>query len=160
MKRLIVILALVFAATPLAFAQNSDFPGVQRAMTPEQLAATGVNKLTPAEREKLDQFIRSYVGVSNKRAAEVASAAAVDRAVKENKVRPPEVTESRMVRDYKGYDSRTIFTLENGQKWKAADGGEEPHQTVPRPAVVILRDTFGYKMYIEGASMIRVVRVN
>jgi hypothetical protein len=129
-------------------------------MTPEQLAATGMNKLTPAEREKLDQFIRTYVGVSNKKAAEVASAAAVDRAVRDNKVRPPEVSESRMVHDYKGYNSRTIFTLENGQKWKPADGGEELSPLVSRPGVVILRDSFGYKMYIEGAKMIRVIRVN
>jgi hypothetical protein len=160
MKRLIVILAFAFAATPLVFAQNSDFPGVQKAMTPEQLAATGMNKLTPAEREKLDQFIRGYVGVSNKRAAEVAAASAVERAVQQNKVRPPEVTESRMVHDYKGYNSRTILTLENGQKWKPADGGEEMQPTVSRPAVVILHDSFGYKMFIEGSRMIRVVRVN
>ncbi len=160
MKRLIIILACACATVSVAFAQNSDFPGVQKAMTPEQLAATGVNKLTPAEREKLDQFIRSYVGVSNKKAADAAAAVAVDRAVKQNKVRPPEVTESRMVHDYKGYNSRTVFTLENGQKWKPADGGEEFSQLVSRPAVVILRDTFGYKMYIEGAKMIRVIRVN
>lgn len=160
MKRLILVLTLTLATSTLAFGQNSDFPGVQKAMTPEQLAATGMNKLTGAEREKLDQFIRSYVGVSNKRAAEAASTAAVDRAVRENKVRPPEVIESRMVHDYKGYNSRTIFTLENGQKWKPASGDDEPHSLVPRPAVVILRDTFGFKMFIEGASMIRVVRVN
>ena len=129
-------------------------------MTPEQLAATGVNKLSAAERAKLDEFIRNYVGVSNKKAAEVASAAAVDRAVRDNKVRPPEVIESRMVHDYKGYTSRTVFTLENGQKWKAASGDDQPHALVARPAVIILRDTFGFKMYIENASMIRVVRVN
>ena len=80
--------------------------------------------------------------------------------MKENKVRPPAVIESRMVHDYKGFNSRTIFTLENGQKWKPASGDDEPHSLVPRPAVVILRDTFGFKMYIENASMIRVVRVN
>ncbi len=119
-----------------------------------------MNKLTPAEREKLDQFIRTYVGVSNKRAAEVAAASAVDQAVKQNKVQPPAVIESRMVHDYKGFNSRTIFTLENGQKWKPASGDDEPHSLVSRPAVVILRDTFGFKMYIENASMIRVVRVN
>lgn len=160
MKRLLLVLTLTLAGSSVAFAQNSDFPGVQKAMTPEQMAATGMNKLTAAERQQLDEFIRNYVGVSNKRAAEVASAAAVDRAVKENKVRPPEVIESRMVHDYKGYNSRTIFTLENGQKYKPASGDDVPHQTVPRPGVVILRDMFGYKMYIEGASMIRVVRVN
>jgi hypothetical protein len=160
MNRLLLILALLLATTPFAFGQNSDFPGVQKAMTPEQLAATGMTKLTPAEREKLDQFIRSYVGVSNKRAAEVAAATAVERAVRQNKVRPPDVTESRMVHDYKGYNSKTIITLENGQKWKPASGDEEPNPTVSRPAVVILRDSFGYKMFIEGARMIRVVRVN
>ncbi len=41
MKRLIFILALAFVAAPLALAQNSDFPGVQKAMTPEQLAVHG-----------------------------------------------------------------------------------------------------------------------
>ena len=73
MKRLTVIFALLLTSAGFALGQNADFPGVQKTMTPEQMAATGVNKLTPAEREKLDQFIRSYVGVSNKRAADAAA---------------------------------------------------------------------------------------
>src|SRR5262249_6772811 len=159
MKRLLLALLLTFAAAPLAFAQNPEFPGVEKAMTPEQLAATGMNKLSPSERAKLNEFIRTYTNASNKRAAEVASTTAVDRAVRQNKVQPPQVIESRMVHDYKGFNSRTIITLENGQKWKPASGDDVPHQTVPRPGVVILKDMFGFKMYIEGAEMIRVVRV-
>jgi hypothetical protein len=65
-----------------------------------------------------------------------------------------------MIHDYKGYNSRTIFTLENGQKYKPASGDEEPHALVRTPAVVLTRDFFGWKMYIENASMIRVIRVN
>ena len=160
MKRLIAAAALIFATTIPALAQNSDFPGVEKAMSPAQLAETGMNKLSPAERQKLNDFIRNYVGASNKRAAEIASTQAVDRAVRENKVQPPQVIESRMIHDYKGYNSRTIFTLENGQKYKPASGDEEPHALVRTPAVVLTRDFFGWKMYIENASMIRVIRVN
>lgn len=74
------------SVAPLAQGQNSDFPGVQKAMSPETYDAAGLGKLSPEERARLDEFIRAYVTKSSEKAA----TAAVDSAAKENKASAPE----------------------------------------------------------------------
>src|ERR1051326_4742609 len=83
--------ALVLAAEP----ETSAFPGLQKAMTPEQYEAAGLSKLEPGERAKSD---------------------AVDKAGKENKVSAPQVIQSRIVGPFTGYTGRTVFPLENGER--------------------------------------------
>src|SRR5213595_48162 len=141
----------VFAAEP----DTPAFPGLQKAMTPEQYEAAGVSKLDPAERAKLDEFIRNYVSVSNEKVATTA----VDKAVKEKKVSEPEVIQSRIVGPFTGYTGRTVFTLENGQRWAQSQRDSAYYPKIDSPPVVIVKAGFGYRMYIQGASAIRVSKV-
>ena len=95
MKKLAFVLCLLFVSVlslPAAEPETPAFPGLQKAMTPEQYEAAGLSKLEAAERAKLDEFIRNYVAVSNEKVATTA----VDKAVKENKVQAPEVIQSRI----------------------------------------------------------------
>ena len=147
-----------FASLPLRAAQppdNPDFPGVQKAMTPEDYEAAGLQKLDPAERAKLDEFIRKYVATSNERVA----TSAVDKAVKENKVSAPEVIQSRIVGPFTGYTGRTIFTLENGQRWAQSQRDSAYFPKIDSPPVIIAKAGFGYRMYIAGGGAIRVTKV-
>jgi hypothetical protein len=147
-----------FASLPLRAAQppdNPDFPGVQKAMTPEDYEAAGLQKLDPAERAKLDEFIRKYVNTSNERVA----TSAVDKAVKENKVSAPEVIQSRIVGPFTGYTGRTIFTLENGQRWAQSQRDSAYFPKIDSPPVIIAKAGFGYRMYIAGGGAIRVTKV-
>src|SRR5256885_14300260 len=116
MKQFALFFSLFLASLlslPAAEPETPAFPGLQKAMTPEQYEAAGLSKLEAAERAKLDEFIRNYVAVSNEKVATTA----VDKAVKENKVQAPEVIQSRIVGPITGYTGRTVFTLENGQRW-------------------------------------------
>src|SRR5205823_9550977 len=156
---LIVLLVLVrFAVPSIQAAQpadNPEFPGVQKAMTPEQYEAAGLSKLDAAERAKLDEFIRSYVAVSNEKVATTA----VDKAVKENKVSAPQVIQSRIVGPFTGYTGRTVFTLENGQRWAQSQFDSAYYPKIDSPPVVIVKAGFGYRMYIAGGGAIRVTLV-
>ena len=111
-------LVLLAALTPLALAsaQNGNFPGVQKAMPAEAFAQAGLDKLSNEERARLDEFIRSYVAQKTQTAATVA----VERAVKEDKVKriEPEVIQSNIVGMFSGYDGRSKFILANGQVWR------------------------------------------
>ncbi len=135
--------------------ENPAFPGVQKAMTPEQFEAAGLSKLDPAERAKLDEFIKNYVAVSNEKVATTA----VDKAVKENKVSAPEVIQSRIVGPFTGYTGRTVFTLENGQRWAQSQFDSAYYPKIDSPPVVIVKAGFGYRMYIAGGGAIRVSKV-
>ncbi|MEY2489130.1 MAG: hypothetical protein QOC70_1072 [Verrucomicrobiota bacterium] len=132
--------------------ENPEFSGVEKAMTPADYEAAGLQKLEPAERAKLDEFIRNYVAASNERVATTA----VDKAVKENKVSAPEVIQSRIVGPFTGYNGRTIFTLENGQRWAQSQRDSAYFPKIDSPPVVIVKAGFGYRMHIAGGGAIRV----
>ena len=158
MKKSVSIVCLFCASLlslPAAEPENPAFPGLQKAMTPEQYEAAGLSKLEATERAKLDEFIRNYVAVSNEKVATTA----VDKAVKENKVQAPEVIQSRIVGPFTGYTGRTVFTLENGQRWAQSQMDSAYFPKIDSPPVVIVKAGFGYRMYIAGGGAIRVSKV-
>ena len=160
MKRIIslfsIFLAPFLVSLEAAEPESSPFPGLQKAMPAEDYEAAGLSKLEPAERAKLDEFIRKYVSVSNERVA----TAAVDQAIKDKKVSMPEVIESRIVGPFTGYTGRTIFTLENGQRWAQSQRDSRYIPKIDSPPVVIVKAGMGYRMHIAGGGMIRVTKVN
>jgi hypothetical protein len=159
-KSFLLVLSLIAASglAPLRAAQpeNAEFPGVEKAMTPADYEAAGLQKLDPAERAKLDEFIRSYVATSNEKVATNA----VDKAVREHKVQPPEVIQSRIVGPFIGYNGRTTFTLENGQRWAQSQRDNAYFPKIDSPPVLIIKSGFGYRMFIAGGGAIRVTKVN
>ena len=158
--RFVCCVGFALALTAPAMAQNADFPGVQKAMSPEQFEAAGLNKLSADERAKLDEFIRGYAAESNEKAA----SAAVDEAAKSGKVKrnEPEIIESRLVGRFTGYNGRSTFTLENGTVWRQSQQVARTFPAIDSPAVLVVKGTSmlaGYRMYIVGGGNIRVVKV-
>ena len=151
---------LSFSLAGGAGAETGDFPGVQKAMSPEAYEAAGLQKLSPEERARLDEFIRGYAAASGEKAAN----AAVEQATKEGKVRrnEPEVIQSSIVGRFTGYDGRSTFALENGQVWRQSQQVSRRFPPVESPPVLIIKGTSvlsGYRMYIAGGGNIRVSRV-
>jgi hypothetical protein len=159
MKRISLVACLLVVSSGFALKaaepESSPFPGLQKAMSPEDYEAAGLSKLDPAERAKLDEFIKNYVAVSNEKVA----TSAVDKAVKENKV-TPQVIQSRIVGPFSGYNGRTIFTLENGQRWAQSQRDTAYFPKIDSPPVVIVKAGMGYRMHIAGGGAIRVSKVN
>jgi hypothetical protein len=147
-----LLLGAGFTSLEAAQPESPAFPGVEKAMTPADYEAAGLQKLDPAERAKLNEFIRSYVATSNQKVATEA----VDKAVKENKVSAPEVIESRIVGPFTGYNGRTVFRLENGQRWAQSQRDSAYFPMIDSPPVVIVKAGFGYRMHIAGGGAIRV----
>jgi hypothetical protein len=158
MKKTTLVLGLLLVGVisiPAAEPEEPAFPGLQKAMTPEQYEAAGLSKLDAAEKAKLDEFIKNYVAVSNEKVATTA----VDKAVKEKKVQAPEVIQSRIVGPFTGYNERTVFTLENGQRWAPSQRDNAYFPKIDSPPVIIVKAGFGYRMYIAGGGAIRVVKI-
>jgi hypothetical protein len=160
MKNVALVLILMVASAGALPAAEPSFPGLKRIMDPATYQRTGVQNLSAEQQTLLDAAIRDYVVGREKDVAATAAARAVDAAVKERKVQPPDLIESRIVGDYTGYGVRTVFRLANGQTWKPTDGDVKSQARVAAPAVVIYKDFFGYKMFVEGAGIVRVKRVN
>lgn len=137
-------------------AEAPEFQGVEKMMSPGKFQEAGLNKLTPEERARLDNFIRSYVKSSNQEAAQVA----VDGAVKDNKVpSQPQVIESNIVGRFTGYNGRSRFTLANGQTWAQSQDDTRAYPPVDSPPAVIVKSGWGHRMYVLGGGNVRVTRV-
>jgi hypothetical protein len=160
MKWLRIFPVLLIITAACAQAQSSDFPGVQKAMSPQAFEQAGLSKLSPEERARLDEFIRGYAAASSEKAA----TAAVDQATKEGKVKrnEPEVMQSAIVGTFRGYDGRSTFTLENGTVWKQSQQVSRAYPAIESPPVLVIKGTSvlsGYRMYIAGGGNIRVSRL-
>jgi hypothetical protein len=153
---IITVLSLALCAPIPAWAQGAEFPGVEKAMSPQEYDAAGLQKLTPDERTRLDEFIRRFVSSSS----QVAAQKAVDRAVKERKATPPEIIQSRIVGPFTGFTGSTVFTLENGQRWRQSQPDSRYFPKVESPPVIIVKDQIGYRMYIAGGGDTRVSRIH
>ena len=152
----LLLVAFLFVPFDLSRAQSPDFPGVEKAMKPQDYEAAGLQKLTAEERARLDEFISNFVSSTSQQAV----TAAVDRAVKERKAAPPDVIQSRIVGPFTGYKGNTTFTLENGQRWAQSQRDSMYYPKVESPPVLIVKGTAGYRMYIAGGGDIRVQRVH
>ena len=155
MKKLYLIAALVACVVGIVLAETAEFGGLEQTMDSNTYERAGLRKLTSSERAVLDEFIRDYVAKKQN----VAAAQAVDRAVKDRKVQPAEVIESNIVGTYKGYGSKTIFHLANGETWRPTNDEFVSSLAIENPKVVIYKDFFGYKMFVEGSTIVRVKRV-
>ena len=61
--------------------------------------------------------------------------------------------ESRIAGDFQGWDGRTLFTLENGQRWQADGSGSYVTSPIARPAVKIAPGVLGsFWMTVEGVK--------
>jgi hypothetical protein len=141
--------------------EGEPFPGVKSALTPQQYSAAGLNKLSPEEQARLDEALKEYFSGASHKVAEQAAAQAVDRAVKEKRVEAPTLIESHIVGTFTGWGPRTVFVLDNGQRWTLV-GSDPPRASFPaveNPQVIIVRDMFGYKMAILGGTTLRVRRL-
>ena len=159
MKPFCVALAALLAASFVAAsagAQESGFPGVEKLMSPKAFEEAGLSKLTPEERARLNEFISSYTASTNQEAAN----AAVDRAVKDNKIASmPQIIESRIVGRFTGYNGRSRFQLENGQVWAQSQQVTQKYPPVDSPPVIIVKAGWGHRMYVLGGGNIRVSRM-
>ncbi|HSH37343.1 MAG TPA: hypothetical protein VK993_01045 [Chthoniobacterales bacterium] len=157
MKQLRIVALLLLVSAGFTHAQQSqEFPGVQKAMSPEAFERAGLSKLSPEERAQLDRFIRGYV--SN--ASQQAATAAVDQAVKEQKVQEPEIIQSNIVGTFSGYTGRSRFALANGQVWAHTQQVSRNYPAIDSPPVIIVKAGFaGHRMYIAGGGNIRVNQV-
>ena len=155
-----VVLCLAAGGSAQEPVLGENFPGVKKVLTPEQYSAAGLDKLSPEERAKLDDYLRGYVTGATQRVAAKAESHAVDRAVKEHKVEAPVLIESSIVGTVDGWKTDKIFILANGQHWKVTDHDTRYFAPLVNPPVFLVKEgILGYKMAIAGGGVVRVKRL-
>ena len=141
-----LLLALTLHSTLLA--QNPD---IRRLMSPEEYAASGLEKLSDSEIETINQWLVRYTVEDAEEMLE--SNPVVQEADNEDIV-------SRIDGAFNGWNGPTRFRLQNGQIWETNSMRTYNYSAVD-PEVVISRNWMGvYRMRIvETGRAINVRRV-
>lgn len=176
---LLSLVAVLGIALPLSAAEDSL--GIEKLMSAQERAETGIDSLSPAELEALNSWLQNNdIGESrNSRAAEVVSAArggaTAAPAVIEATATPEEAEvqadavaddgfgqprerreiNSRISGEFNGWTGRTTFRLDNGQVWQQRRG-RRWKITLDNPEVTIKENFLGaYEMEVvaEGRSI-------
>lgn len=140
-------------------------------LTPEESQSAGLAKLTPEELARLDALVQRYMAAGSASAPATAKPAAAAQA-KPSKLMPDWVSalmtleragnqpdrsnalESTLKGGFSGWSGRTVFTLEDGQRWTQANTDSYVYSpTLTAPKIKIYPASFGtYWLQIEGVN--------
>ncbi len=155
MNRLLFAMLCLVASLSLMAAEG--FSSLEEQMSGKEFTASGLDKLSQAELEALNNWIRrhSVATLDSPRAGTASagtSAPAQDRRglKSENDEDRSEIT-SRIVGNFSGWDGQTVFKLENGMIWLQADKDKFYTKDMENPVVIIKPGMFGtWRLKIEG----------
>jgi len=133
MRRLSIILLL---APLLALAQTS-YVDLEKRLTAEQLHATGLDTLSPAQLALLNRLLRDDGAAATAASAATTPASAPPPAPMHIGLEEGPV-HSRLVGTLSGWGPGTEFVLANGQKWKVLKGSYQLRAPVQAPEVDIV----------------------
>ena len=156
----ILVLALILLAAGSATAK--DAPPVRTLMTPEDYAASGLDKLSDAERAHLSEWVEKYregavIGpVVHKKPSQMTPE---EREV-DKKERAVEIV-AKVVPAFRGWSGKTVFRLDNGQTWQQRTAGKLRYSGSDSN-VVLSRNMMGkYVMKHQGTGRaIGVIRID
>jgi len=163
-KILVALLSLAFCL-PLFAAEG--FSSVEEQMTGKEFNAAGLGKLSQAELDALNHWIRrhSLATLDAAAAGSTASGSAQGgedrRGLKSEEKEDRSPITSKIVGNFKGWDGQTMFKLENGMIWAQADKDKFWTKETDEAVAVIEPGMFGtWRLHIEGSgSECRVRRI-
>ncbi len=152
--------ALLLCMT-VASAGASEFSSLEEKMTGSEFSGAGLERLTPDELQRLNQWLRQHwprTAVAGHAAAQPTG----DRRGFIERIAGSDVDiVSRLPGTFTGWNSRTRFRLENGMVWEVAEGANFSTRAIENPQVTISKGMFNaWFLSVEGYnSQVKVRRV-
>ena len=149
MSRFVVLLLSLLLCTAAA---AQEFSSLEERMSAADFKAAGLDKLTPAELEQLNSWLRNK-GVSAAQTAAPAVNVYEDRrGFLESAPGSDEPIVSRVRGEFRGWDSRgDRIELENGQIWEVIDGSTRLLVRLTNPTVTIEPGMMnGWNLTVDG----------
>jgi hypothetical protein len=178
-----VMFSAIFAlawADALALAET-PYVNIEDRLAPEQMHATGLDSLSPAQLELLNQLLRDdFAAIPKTEAAREiaqkpdaappdtsppATVTSTPRPVQSDRSRfigfSDEPIKSRLKGRIDGWAPGTVFELENNQKWKVLKGSVELPQALESPEIVVVPGIAGrwFLQVVEDMPKARVYRI-
>jgi hypothetical protein len=104
-----------------------DAPPVDKLMTPEDYRASGLDKLSDAERAHLSQWLERYregavLGPVVKKKPSQMDEEEKEQYVKEEQEKDKAIM-AKVIPAFRGWSGKTVFRLDNGQTWQQRQSG-------------------------------------
>jgi len=138
MLRALSILILLSTVSQTGFAKEESVPGVETLMTVEDFEASGLDKLSPAERLHLSAWVARYRegAVTGPPPEKTSEQLAEEKATE---------MVAKVVPSFTGWSGKTVFRLDNGQTWQQRQTGKL-HYDGDDSTVIIYRNLVGRYM--------------
>jgi hypothetical protein len=143
---LAVISLALLPAEPLAQGSAPQLR-LQALLTPEQVNAAGLHKLSGAELDSLNRYVSQLVLVAVTLSGPTPKPTTAPAPAPSS----PMVIESRIDGEFTGWDGETIFKLLNGQVWQQSSYAYR-YKYAYSPAVLIYQSGGLYKMKVDGVD--------
>lgn len=122
---------------------------IKEMMSPEEFRASGLNKLSSEEMEKLNAWLQGYREATEK----VTEKKTEKRVAATQSWFHHEPIVSRVDGSFTGLKGKTVIKLEDGTVWKQANlddhAGPSP---IDHPGAAVVWSGLGYKMRIQGVA--------
>lgn len=103
------IILFLFMLSFSAIAKDENFRGIEALMTDQEFHEAGLDKLSVAEREALNQWLAKYTGQEIQQ---------IKDEIETGKYEATSFISSQIAGEFTGWDGKTVFVLKNGQIWK------------------------------------------
>lgn len=152
-----VFATLLLTSHSLAAAQG--YINIEKRFSQEQLRETGLDTLSPAQLERLNQLLSA----DSKKVSEVEQLQRKDDANRSSFIGlNDQPIKSRVTGEVSGWEVDTVFELENGQKWKVLKGSMKLRKPLQSPAIIVVPGIAGrwFLQVDEDLPKARVYRID
>ena len=139
----------VFAMAAPALARQAPPAPLQERMSYAQFKRLGLDKLSPAQLKALNAWLATHGergpsmdSATARPGGDTAPAASGNRDI-----------HTHIVGTFRGWDTGTVFTLANGQRWQVADDSSLMIHSMKKPAVTLRKSFFGsWLLEVDGVD--------
>ncbi len=143
-------LLLVLAVVPARAQQATPAP-LQERMSYAQFKRLGLDKLTPAQLDALNAWLREHGETGPALDAAPASSNAPRPAAPAAQGNAD--IHARIKGSFRGWDNGTVFTLDNGQRWKVSEDSQLMMRSIDNPKVTLRKGFFGsWLLSLDGTN--------
>lgn len=157
-----LLLAVLLALAPCAFAQPPSQQPIQQQMTPAQFKAAGLDQLNTEQLANLNAWLNGTIQAEASKAAVSAKKQVQDENRGFLNFGSAEPVVGKIVGDFRGFNSNRSYTLDNGQVWQQTDDASLAGVRLSNPPVKITPSRIGNAWYLQVGNYntrAKVVRV-
>ncbi len=147
LARLLPLLMSAALAVPVVSFAADQYVPLQKRMSAEEFKAAGLDKLSPAELQNLDNWLSGHGKVETKVVDQAGKPVFYPTSEKAGPVA------AHVQGSFNGFSGHTQLTLDNGQVWQQSDGTQVSCLAAENPKVTIRRSLMGNWMAaVDGCN--------